>query len=265
MVMLKAVLDSLEGLSEDVASHYIEKDGKFILGVETTGGLALENVEGLKSALGKEKASRKELAASLKAFEGLDADKARDALSKLDELAESDPEGKAKQQIEAFKAQLVAKHEATVAEKDKALGDVTSQLERLLVENAVRSALEKAEANVDLMLPHVMQRTRMRRDESTGRYVAEVLDDNGNPAIGDAAGNVMTIPQLVGEFKSKDTYAAGFKGTGSSGSGADAKGRAPGTVGRGHRISVADSKDVHKYRAAKAAAEKAGIPLEIVE
>ena len=50
---LKATVESLEGLSEDVAALYTEKDdGSFTLSVEGfVPADAVENVDGLKSAL----------------------------------------------------------------------------------------------------------------------------------------------------------------------------------------------------------------------
>ena len=58
------------------------------------------------------------------------------------------------------------------------------------------------------------------RESASGTYIAEVLDKDGNPAIGDAQGNPQTIPQLVAQMKGDDAYAAAFDGTGQSGTGA---------------------------------------------
>ena len=64
--MLKAMLDSLEGISDGDKGHYVEKDGKFFLDVGPVGGWALEDVAGLKTALGTERDSTKKATDSLK-------------------------------------------------------------------------------------------------------------------------------------------------------------------------------------------------------
>jgi hypothetical protein len=47
-----------------------------------------------------------------------------------------------------------------------------------------------------------------------------VVDGKGNPRIGDAQGNPMTIKQLVDELKQDPDFARNFEGSGSSGGGA---------------------------------------------
>src|SRR5574340_458446 len=87
----KAVLSSQEELSQIPETYrdlYIEKDGKFYLDVENIDDMP--QVGGLKSALQKERDNRataiREQKELLKKFEGIDPEKAKDALKKLHEL-----------------------------------------------------------------------------------------------------------------------------------------------------------------------------------
>ena len=54
---------------------------------------------------------------------------------------------------------------------------------------------------------------------SDGKFRPEVVNAEGNPRVGDSDGNPMTILQYVQEMKTQTTFAAGFPGANSSGSG----------------------------------------------
>ena len=217
---LKLVLDSLDGVAEDVAKEYEEKDGKFVLQTEAAGGLAVEDVTGLKNALSAERKSVTDLKKALKSFDGIEDPKAAlKAIKKVEEMADWDPDKATAERVEALKAQLVKAHQAELKAANDKAERMESQLKGVLVESAAIDALTKEGGRVGLMLPHVLNRVTMR--EADGKYIAEVLDENGNPAIGDGQGNPMTIPQLVTSMKGTDDYAAAFDGTGQSGTGAD--------------------------------------------
>jgi hypothetical protein len=92
-----------------------------------------------------------------------------------------------------------------------------------------------------------------------------VAKDGKTPRIKNGSGDAMSIEDLVAEFKERKEYGGGFAGTGSSGSGAGGAGSGGGQKGGStHKISAADAKDNRKYVAAKAAADKAGVELDIV-
>jgi hypothetical protein len=215
---LKLVLDSLDGLGESVSKEYVETDGKFFLQTEAAGGLAVEDVDGLKGALGKERKAAADAAKALKAFEGIkDAKTALAAIKKVEEMADWKPTKETEEKIAAFKKQLVEQHEMALKKATDRGDNMEGQLKGVLVEAAAVEALTKEGGRIGLMLPHVLNRVTMR--EANGKYIAEVLDESGNPAIGDAQGNPMTIPQLVTSMKGHDDYSAAFDGTGNSGTG----------------------------------------------
>ena len=139
---LKAVIDSIDDLDEGQQSLYREitddgdLKGKFILDVEPAHGLNLENVDGLKSALGKERTAREKLERDVVKFKDIDPDKARDALAKLEELSEIDPEKEADKiantKFEAAKKQLVEKHGQALEEREDRIKALSGQIDNLI-------------------------------------------------------------------------------------------------------------------------------------
>ena len=80
-------------------------------------------------------------------------------------------------------------------------------------------AISKAEGNVDLLMPHVERQMTMVEDDN-GKFESQVVDAKGERRYKDiAAGTFMDENDLLGEMKDSATYAACFKGTGSSGAG----------------------------------------------
>jgi len=235
--MLKLVLETIDDLPEQIQEHYEEKDGKFHLKTEAAGGLAVEDVSGLKSTVSKLRTEQRDLQKKLKQFEGIeDPEAAKTALEKYEELKNADPDKKAKEQFEAYKQQINSQYAKEKDSLTNQLQNMRSQLENNLVRASATEALQKEGARINLMLPHVLSRVKMR--EADGRYVAEVVDENGNPRVGDSQGNPMTIPQLVQEMKTQEEFSAGFNGTGHSGSGSGSQSGKP--AGSSKRVSGSD-------------------------
>ena len=220
--MLPAIRENLDGLSEQETQHYIAKDGKFILDVGPVEGLSLENVAGLKTTVetlrGIETKLTKELAALNTKFTGIDPEQARLAVAKYDEVKNFDKDGKVKEAIEAHKRDLVANHTAAVAELEKQLKAAQDQLDDALVTSKVVEALQSEKGNVELLKPHVMSSIVVKTGADNKRY-PEVVGTNGEPRVGDSAGNPMTILQRVQEMKTQKSFAAAFEGVNSSGGG----------------------------------------------
>jgi len=255
-----------DGLKDEIKAEYKKRDdGTFILDVTPTNNFALEDVKGLKDALGSERAAHTEADKKLKAFDGLDIDKAKAALAKVEEMANWKPEDKVKEQIEAIKNQLTEKHQGELGKKEESMKKLTGQLEKVMIEAAAIKAIAENKGSSALLLPHVKSATRMRQTDK-GEFMVEVVGEDGNARISPATGSTapMSITELVAEMKTQETFAPAFEGSGASGSGAS--GSSGTQVKNGvHIISQADAKDPHKYRAAKEASEKAGSKLQIAD
>ncbi len=257
---LKAILETIEDLAEDIVAHYKEKtvDGvkKYYLDVTSVDGLALEDVTALKTTITtlrkSEKTLRKDVDAGENAlrkheakFEGIDPAAAKDALGKIDDIQNWDGETKVKEAVKVAKEEadaaaqiridkLVIEHNDKVKNLDADLSSSTKQLNTALVTSKIAEAINKEEGNQELLMPHVERQVEMIKGDD-GKYSPHVLDVSGDRRITDLTDgkSYMTIPDLVAEMKDNATYAACFKGTGSSGAGkrgsgdGDNKGVAP--------------------------------------
>lgn len=218
---LKAVVESLDGMDDGSKSLYVERDGKFILDVEPVGGFSLEDVTGLKTALGKERTAREQAERLTAAFKDIDPAKAREALAKVSEWGNLDPTLEADKiantKFEAAKAQLLEKHAAEIAERENRVGHLSKTVESLLIDQVATAALAEAKGSVELLLPHVRAHTRVK--EVDGKFTVEVVDRDGNARIANSKGETMDIKGLVADMKASETFSRAFEASGNSGSG----------------------------------------------
>lgn len=233
---LKAVLKTLEGLDDKVKEHYTEKDGKFVLDVSSVDGLVLENVDGLKASVEALRTSERNLTQDLKnsveavkqletKFDGIDPKAAKSALSKVEEIANWDGDTKIKEAIEINERkmqvkmdELVKQHTEKVETLENDFTDSQDQLQDAIVNSQIVKAISDEKGSVDLLVPHVRKHVNMIKD-GKGRWIPEVVNEKGDPRIGDSQGTPMTIPQLVQEMKTKDVFAGAFPGANQSGTG----------------------------------------------
>jgi hypothetical protein len=250
-VALKAILDSIEGVNPVVAAEYKQReDGKYILDVEKVadgdnGELELAPVAKLRSALERERANNQTAQATIAKFKDLDPEKARQALTKLEEMKSWKPEQEVEKRIELLKNELATANKQEKEAIQQKLTRAQAQLKKTLVTNAAVTAIQEEGGNVKLLLPHVEASIRMRETENVDSpYLVEVINENGDPAVGDGAGNPMSIKQLIQKFKSSDDFASAFKASGTQGSGASngAKGTQQQQSGNSRVLKTRDAK-----------------------
>lgn len=235
---IKAIIDKLEDAPEPLREHYRAgtadegTEGKFVLGVESVGGFALEDVSGLKSALGKERTQREKLERDVVKYKDLDPDKAREALAELETLKAIDPSKEADKiantKFEAAKAQLLEKHTGEIKAREDRIGLLTGTVESLLVDAAATAALAEAKGSVELLLPHVRKHAKVK--EVDGKFTVEIVDKDGNGRIADGKGTPMDIRGLVAEMRESETFARAFDGDGHSGTGKEPDNKGGGPV-----------------------------------
>lgn len=268
--------EEYDALPEELKQHYAENNGQFNLAVTAAMGLDLINADGLKSSLQKERASVKSLITKLESFDDLDPEAARAALKTVDELGDqASVDEKIAAGLKAKEEQLQAKFQKDLdAQTAKFSTDLTAankradtlerQLENELVTSAATAAISKAKGSVRLLLPVVRGMVRMeKRDDGT--MAAAIMDGSGNPRLSTQAGSMdpMTMDELVEELRGDNEFARGFDGSGASGGGSSNSDG--GGTGGAHTISNEKAKDPAAYRAAKAAADKAGVELQLTE
>lgn len=284
---LKALLDSLDGLPEAVAAEYSEvkigDDTKYRLDVTPVGDLALGEIGKVQKALQTERKTRDELKKQLDAYKGDDgelvpAENALNAIKTLDELGdEASVDAKVKAGLKAKEQQLADKYAAQERQLlDKHQGEVktlnenltvtTKQLERALIDQQATMAIAENNGSPELLLPIIRSTTRMVRGDD-GEHRVEVIGSDGNSRLSQKPGSGtehMTISEYVELLREDDKFGRAFESSGASGSGAtQSDSRGSNSNGKPYLLSKADSKDPHKYRAAKEAADKAGRELQI--
>lgn len=228
---LKAVVEDINAVEEPQRAFYKEADGKFVLDVEPVKGFSLEDVDGLKSALGATRRERDEAKTALKAFEDLDPAKARDALKQLEEFSKIDPEKEADKiaakKVEALKAQMIEQHTTEKKQLEGKLTTFQKAALKLGVTDRIGKALDKAGALADsrpVLEAYLSQYVKSGFDENANLRI-DIVDDAGNPRIKNAAGDAMTIEDLAEELRTK--MPSNFQASGRTGSGA--KSTSPGS------------------------------------
>lgn len=211
----KITEEIFNGLDDILKKEYVKKDDKYLLDVKPVDGFALENVDGLKTSLAAVRTERDAAKSNFTEFEGISAVDAKKAIKKVKEYANFDPDQKIAEGIQSQKEQLIAEHNKVVDEQNGKIEKLTSQVSTHLIDATATTALNDAKGSIALLLPTIKNQVKMT--EIDGRYVAQVIDANGNARIGNTNGDSMTVTQLVTEMKEKPEYAGAFEGTGSSG------------------------------------------------
>ena len=239
---IKAVVDDINSVDESLRSHYREDNGRYILDVEAsevrgengaTAYYALEDVNGIKSALQKERANTRTAQAVADKFSGLDADQVRTSMTELETLRgqSGDAEALAEKLSKGKIDQLVIAHQTDLDASNKSASGYRTQVESLMVDQALATAIRAADGNegtVKLLMPHLKSHVALR--ETGESFITEVVDSlTKEPRIGDSHGTPMSIEQLVVEFRNSDLYASAFPGTGQTGGGTKTSGKGGGS------------------------------------
>jgi hypothetical protein len=231
MDMLKAVVTDLNTVDEAHRAFYVERNGKFYVNVTPVEGFELDNVQGLKNALGAERNNVAVLKEQIKPYEGLDAAAARTAIERVAAFGDITPDAAktavetaarltaldpakeadkiANEKLETIKAQLAAQFNLRETElttkvkgQDTTITSLTGQLQTLVRDNEIKSELAKLNPLDDArdaieLLAGKSVRTKM----IDGKVTVEVLDINGNPRIKDHQGTPFTIANLLAEVR----------------------------------------------------------------
>lgn len=230
---LKAIVDDVETLDEGVREFYVkdEESGVFRLDVEEVNGYTLENTEGLKSALTKERKAAKDYEKQIKTYkeryDGLDPDEARTAMQKLEELSQFDPQSEAEKiaqekyetQRKRLETSLNKQWEAKIKNEYEPIAEkyksVESQLRKELVHSAALKAIAEEDGDVDLLLPHVVGKMKFELSDNN-EYKAFIADKDGEPVYNNK-GLPMSTREFVSSLKTK--FPGAFKSDAQSGGG----------------------------------------------
>lgn len=224
-------------LSDTLKAEYTKgEDGMFTLAVEEVEGLRLDNTDGLRSTV---KAERKRaddaesnLKASQKAFEGLDAAKAREALKRLEAIDAGEPDDKTKAKIASITRQLEEKRTAEVEPLQRQLAEREAEIDALTVDRSIADEIGKVkliEGGGSLLLSHIKAKGLVRRVKNAeGKSEVRVFGSDGIELMTREAGKtgMASVSELVGSVLRKEIpglYVVTDK-SGSGGGGSQAKG-----------------------------------------
>ena len=201
--MLKFLLDSLDGVDENLHALYEEADGKYRLKVE-----GLDDTGALKRAKDHEKTARKAA-----------EDQARELKEQLEALQAQINQGKDDDarkagDIEALEKSWQTKLSNRENELNGTIENLQNNLKSILVDKeAVRLASELAvEGSSELLIPHI--KSRLATSERDGQLVTVVNDLEGKPSA-------LTLDELKQEFANNKAFAPVVVGSRASGGGAD--------------------------------------------
>lgn len=231
LMALKAIIDKLDDVAEGLRGEYRAgtKDegleGKFVLTVEAVSGYTLENVDGLKSALSKERGAKEAAERKAEAFKDMDPAKVKANLDRLAELEKLDP---AKEADKLAEAKAQAKIEQMAKQHGEALTAAEAKAEKLMKglqgrtrDAAINAALAKAEViNPEGVRLKLSQHIRLKdtgNDDSP--FDVEVVGADGNPLV-DSKGSSLGLDAFVDTLRADPAWAVNFKPAGKTGSGA---------------------------------------------
>lgn len=201
---LKAILESLDGLSDAVKSEYKKgEDGKYHLDVE--GFDDHPSVGALKRAKDYEKSERQKAA---KQVSDLQAQLEALTEERDDILKGAIPKGDVEKLENSYKEKLT-KREKELSDQ---INGLTGNLQTMLVDNVAHGLASKISKAPELILPHI--KARLKAEYSEGKAVTRVLDKDGNPSA-------FSIDDLQKELVANPAFAPIIIGSKASGSGAE--------------------------------------------
>jgi|DEB0MinimDraft_4_1074332.scaffolds.fasta_scaffold03342_3 uncharacterized phage infection (PIP) family protein YhgE len=224
--MLKAVYETTDEIPENLREYYAESDaGGYILSVSDESGYALENVQGLKSTLGKLKDRATKAEEGLKQYSaiGRSPQELAEALQQLESLRIT--QGEESEAISRMRAELDNVKRSARENIEQATAPIQSladarmeQIKDLLIDSQLQNAIIEAGGNPRLLMPILKNEVRARTDED-GKVIVEIVDADGTPRVKGKDLAPMGFSDLVAERRNDPDLAVAFKANGHSGGG----------------------------------------------
>lgn len=200
---LKSILESLDGLSEDIKKEYTEKDGKFYLDIE---GLDEHpGVGALKRAKDHEKSLRQKAETKVTELEG-------NLLAKDTEIEGLRTGAVPKDDVNALKTSYEQKLAAKETEFNDRYGKLNGLVEKHMLDGKALELATEISTVPALLVPHI--RGRLKLEEVDGQLSISVLDQTGKPSAA-------SLDDLRKELLSNKNFAPILIGSKASGGGAN--------------------------------------------
>jgi len=221
---IEAVVDTVEGLDQNVASLYVQDSASGKWRLDVNGGFkTLSEIEGLSSALGKERgradAAEKALKALQGKLEGFDLEAGKKAMEQVARMSEDQKAREAQ-----FEVNLKQRLDPVLKERDDALAklkDAQARYDSMLVDRALAdSAFIRDKVSRDpIHQSYVREHFRSAFHVEDGRIVAydstgqKMFGTDGQPCDVDTA-----LSRLVNALPNGQSLLAGSTASGSGAS-----------------------------------------------
>lgn len=202
--MLKYLIDSLEGVSEEHHGLYAEKEGGgYQLAVD-----GVEDTSALKRAKEHEKEGRKAAEA-----------KNRELQTQVDEFLakaaeEADNKHRKNKDVDALENSWKEKFSNRETELTGHIDSLKDQVKNLLVDTKAASMAAEISTSPNLVLPHITSRLTVEYDDNNKPHT-RVLDADGKPSA-------LTVEDLQKEIAAREDFQTVIIGSNASGGGANA-------------------------------------------
>jgi len=113
-----------------------------------------------------------------------------------------------KTQIEDMKREMTTAHGQVVLEKDKAIAELTQQLDDYMIDTEIAKAATRFPGlDPTLVKPFAKQHMQVDVDAATGRRTVMVLDNTGAPRFSmERAGERFSVGELLSDMSKNETY-----------------------------------------------------------
>lgn len=213
-------VEDINNVPEQFRPLYVQADNGYAL-AETSKPVA-QAIDALNKANGNIRKENKTLKAGqidlgpLKDF-GEDPKSIREAIdAKIGELEGQISSGK-KVDVEKIKQDLAANYQGEMSKRDDRINKLSSSIDKYLRQSAAVSAIANEKGDTDLLMPFVLQQTKVVEDGD--EYKVVVVDSDGDARISPATGKDMTMDELVKEMKAAAKYQRLFESEAPSGGG----------------------------------------------
>jgi hypothetical protein len=244
-----------------------QEDGSFLLRVSPVDGWRLDEVDKLKRELAKAVQANERATKRMKQFEGedgqlVDIAQLRAQIEEMENLRSSaTPNEKAKAALDAAVEKVRVEYEAQLKQSSERVTNLERDISELVVDAVGAAACAKHKADADLLMPHIRASSVVERNGDS-KPSAFVVDRDGDKVFSEQAGpdrTYMQIDELVaGPLRKR--FPRAYEGEQLSGTGSHPS---QGGGGVAHTMTRAEARNPEVYRVKKAAAEKAGVELQL--
>jgi hypothetical protein len=205
--------DEHKKLAKELQGLYVEKDGTFVLDLETGDD---DDAGALKRAKDHEKRLRKEAEENARKLQ-----EQLDAITKEKEEAATS-NAKKKGDVDSIEKSWQEK----LAKREKELNDqlaiANGELTKMLVDNVAQQIASEISTAPSVIMPHI--KSRLRAEFKDGKAATRIVDAEGNPTA-------LTLDDLKKDFVANKDFAPIIAASKASGGGAGGAGSGGGATG----------------------------------